>query len=442
MHASLQIDESCAAAAERRRQRLERTRTCGSMASGRSETADAGKGPRMGSESAPEESDSETKVRYRERDPREVELDRWGGEEPFSARRVMRIVAFTVLIIAIVSIYGSQEGNMLFIIGVMICAIALLLMSADRFVAGARTVAGQMGISELVIGLTIVSVGTSLPEILVGVSSALEVSRMGGCESMMECPTDFALGNIYGSVLVQISLILGIVVVTHPLDVRPEWLHRDGMMMFAAVLLLTVLILIDGKLDRLEGVLLCLLYIYYVIYLIHNSHRIHDDEEEKISESDSTMPLWAAALSMSFGLGIAIWASEHVVESATHLASAAGAPSAFIGATVTAIGTSVPELGVGLVAAKKSRGVAIGTLIGSNITDPLLSVGLTAIAHPLVISSQSLFFTLIIPATIIITGICLLFMWTDFQFDRWEGGVLIGCYVIYLVLLLATIGLI
>ncbi len=385
----------------------------------------------------------EPKVRYREPDPREEELARWGGEVPFSLRRVSRIVAMVILIIVIVMVWQNQEGNLLIIGTVLVAAIGLLLLAADRFVSGARTLAGQMGISELVIGLTIVSIGTSLPEILVGVSSALEVGRMGGCTSSLQCPTDFALGNIYGSVLVQISLILGIVVIANPMEVRPEWLHRDGFLMLLAVLLLTAFILIDGTLDRLEGALLTLLYIYYIIYLVHHSERIRDDELGFVlNPSRTTMPLWAACAAMGFGLGVAIWASEHVVDSATFLATEAGAPSAFIGATVTAIGTSIPELGVALVAVKKSKGVAIGTLIGSNITDPLLSIGVTAMVHPLVISSQSLFFTLIIPSTIIITGLSLLFMWTGFEFKRWEGGVLVGMYVIYLALLLATIGMI
>jgi cation:H+ antiporter len=384
----------------------------------------------------------EPKIRFRPPDPKQEELKEWGGEEPLSKRRVGRVVFMIILMIFISLNWQNQADSMLMISVVLIAAILLLLVAADRFVSGARTVAGHMGISELVIGLTIVSIGTSLPEILVGVSSALEVGRMGGCTSSMDCPTDFALGNIYGSVLVQISLILGIVVIAHPLEVRPEWLHRDGMLMFLAVLLLTAFIIIDGTLDRLEGALLCLLYIYYIIYLIHHSARLREDETEyNPNPSPTTMPIWAAALAMGFGLGVAIWASEHVVESATHLATKAGAPSAFIGATVTAIGTSIPELGVGLVAAKKSKGVAIGTLIGSNITDPLLSIGLAAMVHPLVVSSDTLFFTLIIPSAIIVTGISLLFMWTDFKFQRWEGGVLVGLYVIYLVMLLSTIGM-
>ena len=147
-------------------------------------------------------------------------------------------------------------------------------------------------------------------------------------------------------------------------------------------------------------------------------------------------------LGIILGLSLAVWSANVLVGSATELAENLSIPSAFIGATITAIGTSLPELAVALTAARRSKGVAIGTLIGSNITDPLLSIGLTALVYPVTVGSSAIFFTLIIPATVLTTGLSLLFMYTDFEFQRWEGGVLIFCYAIFVALLIAATGLI
>ena len=344
--------------------------------------------------------------------------------------------AFTMVILALMMM---NEAFWLSIC-ILLFSTGLLILSADMFVGAVKIVARRFGMSELIIGLTIVSIGTSMPEILVGVSSSLEVAA-NGC-TPEACASDFALGNIYGSILVQISLVLGIVVLIHPLEVRPDWLARDGLLMFLAVVVLTMLILIDAKLDRMEGLILCLVYLMYLVNLIHQRDNIREDElmlkspesEPQVIETND----FALLASVVVGLSLAIWSATVLVNSATTIAGAMSIPPSFIGATITAIGTSLPELAVALTAARHSKGVAIGTLIGSNITDPLLSIGLTALVHPVTIGSSDIFFYLIIPATIITTGLSLLFMYTDFKFQRWEGGVLVACYAIFVGLLIAA----
>ena len=135
-----------------------------------------------------------------------------------------------------------------------------------------------------------------------------------------------------------------------------------------------------------------------------------------------------------------MFASERVIDAAAIIAEEMGVPSAVVGTTISAVGTSIPELAVALVAARRSQGVAIGTLIGSNITDPMLSVGLAAMINPISVMSTGLFYGLIMPATIGCVALCLLFMWTDFKFNRWEGGILVGCYVAFVYLLLTIAG--
>ena len=327
----------------------------------------------------------------------------------------------------------------------LLLAVGLLITSADFFVEGAKGLARQVGIAEVIIGLTIVSLGTSLPEILISVQASWDALHNPCSATATDCATDFALGNIYGSVLVQITLILGIVVTIKPMEVKPDWLKRDGVMMFIAVLLLSMLILVDGDLNRIEGALLCLLYVFYITYLIQHREQIRSDEFEMMEEIRSESGLgvnWTGAayfVMLLVGLGLAMFASARVVESAAGIAIQMGVPSAVVGSTLSAVGTSVPELAVAIVAARRSTGVAVGTLIGSNITDPMLSIGLAAAVNPIRVADTGLFYQLILPATLFCTALALVFMWTDFKFNRQEGGILIACYGIFLAILFFTL---
>jgi cation:H+ antiporter len=137
------------------------------------------------------------------------------------------------------------------------------------------------------------------------------------------------------------------------------------------------------------------------------------------------------------GLFFAIFAATKLVELASEIGESMNIPPAIVGTVMSGLGTSLPELTVALMAAKRSSGVAIGTLIGSNITDPLLSIGIAAMVNPLIISTESygLIMHLIVPATVIGVAVCLAMMYTGMQFTRMEGGLLIGLYVFFLVLL-------
>jgi cation:H+ antiporter len=178
-----------------------------------------------------------------------------------------------------------------------------------------------------------------------------------------------------------------------------------------------------------------------MVYLIQHREQIREKEFEMMEDIrvDSGFDMnWtnSAYFAMLFiGLGLAMFASARVVDSAAGIALQMGVPSAIVGTTLSAIGTSVPELAVAIIAARRSTGVAIGTLIGSNITDPMLSIGLAALVNPITIGDTGLFYKLILPATLFCTALALVFMWTDFKFNRQEGGILIACYAIFLALL-------
>ncbi|MDP6869145.1 MAG: calcium/sodium antiporter [Candidatus Poseidoniaceae archaeon] len=316
----------------------------------------------------------------------------------------------------------------------VLIALALLITSADFFIEGAKGLARRAGIAEVVIGLTIVSIGTSLPEILV-TSTASATS--GSDPALM----DLAIGNIYGSVLVQITLVLGIVVAFRPLEIRPAWLRRDGLLMLASIVILTGLLWEGDGLTRIEGAILCLIYATYIMWLLNDREKIREDELEMVEEiKTSTEFSWTGTayfIMVIIGLFMAVYSAAQLVEHACAIAYSLNIPHAIVGTTMSGLGTSLPELTVAMVAARKSQGVAIGTLIGSNITDPLLSIGIAAMINPISITAASYDLTmhLIIPATIIGVLVCLSLMWTGFKFQRWEGTILISFYLLFLAIL-------
>lgn len=323
--------------------------------------------------------------------------------------------------------------NIGILIILIVIALALLITSADFFVEGAKGLARRAGMAEVVIGLTIVSIGTSLPEILV---TATASASSENDPALM----DLAVGNIYGSVLVQITLVLGIVVAFKPLEIRPAWLRRDGLLMLMSIILLTGLLWEGGELSRIEGAILCLIYAVYIMWLLNDTDKIRSDELELVEEIKSTEFSWTGTAYFTMvivGLFMAVYSANQLVQYACLIAEKLNVPHAIVGTTMSGLGTSLPELTVAMVAVRKSQGVAIGTLIGSNITDPLLSIGIAALVSPISITEGSYDLTmhLIIPATLVGVTLCLAMMWTGFRFSRLEGSILIAFYLIFLMLI-------
>ncbi len=321
--------------------------------------------------------------------------------------------------------------NIGILIILIVIALALLITSADFFVEGAKGLARRAGMAEVVIGLTIVSIGTSLPEILV---TATASAGSGNDPALMV----LAVGIIYGSVLVQITLVLGIVVAFKPLEIRPAWLKRDGLLMLMSVVLLTALLWEGGGLSRIEGGILVLIYGLYLTWLLSDTDKIREDEQKAIDgvkKADFSWTGTAYFVMVVVGLSLAVYAANELVKYAAEIAYKLNVPHAIVGSTMSGIGTSLPELTVAMVAVRKSQGVAIGTLIGSNITDPLLSIGIAALVSPISLTDASYDLTmyLIIPATLLGVSLCLAMMWTGFQFSRWEGSILITFYLLFLI---------
>jgi cation:H+ antiporter len=343
------------------------------------------------------------------------------------------------LFLGILALHGAldsaDEVGYIWPLVLLTLALALLIKSADVFVEGAKGLAYRAGLPEVVIGLTIVSIGTSLPEILVTATAASDITP-----DNTEI-ADLAIGGIFGSVLVQITLILGVVVALRSVKVRPSWLKRDGLIMFLSIVLLTFFILTGSVLSRIEGFILASLYVVYIYWLLSKRDEIMEDElgdaepvERKLDRTTASY-----AFMVTLGLMLALFAAHHLVNVASDLAYQMRVPHAVIGTTISGLGTSLPELTIAFVAARRSEGVAIGTLIGSNITDPLLSIGLAAMVHPLALTSSSYNLTmyLIVPATLFGTAVSLAMMRSGYEFRRKEGIYLILIYVVFLSILIA-----
>ena len=381
-------------------------------------------------------------------DAEDFQLERAGVAQLLALRSpsdksLVMIIGLFILMLVIQS-FKDSIGELTIILTVLIVSTALLILSADFFVVGAKCIARQFGIAEVIIGLTIVSIGTSLPEIMVTGTAAVKANSATATIQNLDTLSDLAIGNIYGSVLVQITLILGIVVLYKPLEVRPSWLGRDGLLMVFSVLLFTLLLLTGGGLSRIEGAFLSIFYLIYISYLVLNRNKIRAEEGELVDNIRGGLS-WskaAATIMIIVGLSMAIYASNNLIDSVLRLGSSLnldeGKMGAIMGTSVSAVGTSLPELTVALLCARKSQGVAIGALIGSNITDPLLSVGIAAMIHPLTISSGAMMVTkaIIMPMTILGVITCTLLMWTDFKFNRLEGIMMIIYYLIFLTALI------
>ncbi len=251
--------------------------------------------------------------------------------------------------------------------------LALLVAGADRFVTGSAATARNLGVSPMLIGLTVVGIGTSAPELLVSVMA----SAQGNGE--------LAIGNALGSNIANISLILGVTALIAPLQVQSETLKREYPMLLA-VTLVTQLLMADGALTRLDGTALLATLVLVMVGMVRLGIRERSSDpmvEEYAAAIPEHMPARAAALWLALGLVALLGGSRLLVWGATNLATAFGVSDLVIGLTVVAVGTSLPELAAAVAAAlKQEHDIAIGNVIGSNIFNLLAVLAVPALLAP------------------------------------------------------------
>lgn len=266
----------------------------------------------------------------------------------------------------------------------------MLVKGADAFVEGAAGIAEKFGIPQLVIGLTIVAMGTSAPEAAVSITAALKGNAA------------ITIGNVVGSNILNVLVILGITSVIVSVAVAPSTVRIEIPYMLVITLLLLVLGLSGNKIVFWEGVILWaafLLYLGYLFYMAKKNRQVEEETEKK--------PLWKLLLYTVLGLVFVVWGSDVTVNSATAIAKAVGMSERFIGLTIVALGTSLPELFTSVSAALKGKAdIAIGNIVGSNIFNILFVVGTTALITPVVFESGFVIDTLIAGSAGILLWLC------------------------------------
>lgn len=301
--------------------------------------------------------------------------------------------------------------------------LVLLYFGAERLVHGAAALALRFGLTPLVVGLTVVAFGTSAPELVVSVGSALE--GRGG----------LAIGNVVGSNIVNTALILGLSVLVRPALVKTQLLRLDVPLLVGVTVLLVGL-LYDGTLSRTEGALLTSGLVGYVGFNIWQSRREQSIVQAEVAEALPTPAgaWWRDAGWVLIGLALLVGGARLLVEGAVAIAEAAGVSEAVIGLTIVAVGTSLPELATSVVAALRGEGdIAVGNVVGSNVFNVLGILGIAALASPLSRGGIALFD---LGAMLFLTVLLVPLMRSGFQLARWEGGLLLTCYAAYLVVLL------
>jgi cation:H+ antiporter len=307
---------------------------------------------------------------------------------------------------------------------------ALLLVGGESLVRGSVGAARRLGVSPLVIGLTLVGFGTSTPELLTSVQAALAGSP------------GIAVGNVVGSNIANILLILGIAAVLRPIACQPAAFYRDGSVLAASAVLITGMAL-TGSIGRVSGGVLVALLAAYLVYTYRTEQRRpeappaarHAREAEAAEPPPG--PLWRNLLFAAGGIALTVLGARLLVDGAIQLAREAGVSEAVIGLTVVAVGTSLPELVTSIVAAIKREGdVAFGNVVGSNIYNVLGILGVTALVRPLGVPAEILAFDLWVMLGV--TALLIVFAVTGWRLVRWEGAVFLAGYAGYVSVLAAT----
>jgi cation:H+ antiporter len=317
-------------------------------------------------------------------------------------------------------------------IALLIVGILFLWKGSDYAVDGGKRLAAAFGIGETIFGLTIVSVGTSLPEIFTNIYSAVRIR--GGTET-----SGIAVGTVIGSEIGQITLVLGVAALVGTMRVELNALRRDGAVMILALGAMAAVGL-DGRVTQLEGGLLCLAYVGYLWYLAR-SYSIGARVQREIREgAEERIKVAVELLRMGAGLAIVLVGGTLVVNNATELATDLGVSQTLVGILVVGVGTSLPELSIGITGIRRdAAGLSLGALLGSNITDPTLSLGSGALISGFEFDTDLLRFD--VPYWLFATLVALLFLRTEQSIgveDRREGCALVVLFVGYVALKLTV----
>ena len=305
--------------------------------------------------------------------------------------------------------------NLVFIV----VGIALVLWGADRLTDGAVALADRMGISQVVIGLTVVAMGTSMPEFTISLLSAIKGT------------SGLAVGNVIGSNIFNSLLIVGTSAVVAPMLILKSTVRKDIPFALVASVMLYLLSQ-DGQISRWDA---AILFVFFIIFMTITIKESKSADSKKEDTQIKSIKVWKAVAFLLIGLTGLILGSNIFVNGATKLATTLGVSDAVIGLTIVAGGTSLPELATSVVASRKGNsGIAIGNVLGSNVFNILMILGITGLITPMSIHGITQ-----VDLTMLVVSMILLwlFSFTKYKIERWEGAILsilfIG-YIVYLIL--------
>lgn len=291
-----------------------------------------------------------------------------------------------------------------------------LIKGADWFVDGSSAIAAKFGIPQLVIGLTIVAMGTSAPEAAVSITAAISGNA------------DITIGNIVGSNILNILIILGISSLITPLAVAKSTIRIETpyMILITAVLLVQGL---DKKITLIDGIILIALFIAYLAYLFMMAKKGNQKDEEEAKQ----ISVWKALAGVVIGLVVIIVGSKFTVDSACYIAKEVGLSERFIGLTIVALGTSLPELFTSVAAARKGNAdIAIGNIVGSNIFNILFVVGISSVITTVPFAENFIFDTAIAIAAAVMLLLCCI---KSSTLKRWAGILMLVSYAAYFIVI-------
>lgn len=308
--------------------------------------------------------------------------------------------------------------------GLIIVGFVLLVFGANFLVDGAVGVAKRFNVPNLVIGLTIVAFGTSAPELVVNLVAALDPTT-----------TDIALTNIIGSNAINTYVILGATALVYPIKSQAGSRKFDiPMSLVAALTILLLAWCFDDELSRIDGLILLGVFSYFMYRTIRVTLRTkHVATDEETESTNKPRKIWLYCVMIVGGLGMLVLGGQLIVNSATKIAESLGISQAIIGLTIVALGTSLPELATSVIAAtKKNSDIALGNVIGSNIFNVFLVLGISSLVRPLLA-----YHNMVVDLSVTALGslLVLVFVLTNkkHEIKRWEGGLLLGIYAAYLV---------
>ncbi|MBQ4484501.1 MAG: calcium/sodium antiporter [Prevotella sp.] len=292
---------------------------------------------------------------------------------------------------------------------------ALVLWGADRLTDGAVALAERMRIPQLVIGLTIVALGTSAPEFCVSLVSALKGTA------------DLAVGNVVGSNVFNTMLIVGVAAMVAPMSILPLTVKRDIPLSVVASMALAAMVLMDGEVSRLDAAILFAGFLAFMWLTLRNA------KVENSASDDAPTKQYSLLKALGFlllGLACLVAGSNIFVDGATDIAQQLGVSEAVIGLTIVAGGTSLPELATTVVAARKGNsGIAIGNVLGSNVMNILLIVGGAGLICPMTVSGITWVDFAMLTGSVLLLW---LFCFTKYTVARWEGALLSALFIAYI----------